>query len=176
MRITKNGNESGYVMEIIEHENKIYPIFQTKGYAAKFTLPFATEMLFGEGLDIGCNRPEWAFPGAKLIDLEIDDEWDAYNLPEEEYDYIFSSHCLEHLSDWVGALDYWTTRLKTGGTMFLYLPHYSQTYWRPWNNRKHLSILEPHYLNDYFVNRGFMNVITTGHDLNNGFNAVAEKG
>lgn len=163
------------MIETIEHENKIYPILQTKGYSAKYAIPFALDILSGEGLDIGCNREEWKFPGAQAIDLEFEDEWDAFNLPDKKYDYIFSSHCLEHLPDWVGALDYWTTRLKTGGVMFLYLPHYSQTYWRPWNNRKHINILQPEYLNDYFVNRGFVNVITTGFDLNNAFYAVAEK-
>jgi len=161
-------------MKTIEHENKTYPLLQTEGFAAQYAFPFAKKMLFGEGLDIGCGKKEWKYPGAKAIDLAFEDDWDAYNLPEKEYDYIFSSHCLEHLTDWVGALDYWKTRLKNGGIMFLYLPHYSQTYWRPWNNRKHLSILQPEYLNDYFENRGYKNIITTGYDLNNAFYAVAE--
>lgn len=162
-------------MNIIEHESKIYPAFQSTGFAARFAFPFAKEMLFGKGLDIGCNRKEWAFPGAKMIDIEIDDEWDAFHLPDEEYDYIFSSHCLEHLTDWVGALNYWNTRLRVGGIMFLYLPHYSQTYWRPWNNQKHVNILEPKHLNDYFKNKHYKNIITTGSDLNNSFYAIAEK-
>jgi hypothetical protein len=27
--------------------------------------------------------------------------------------------------------------LNENGTLFLYLPDYSQEYWRPWNNKKH---------------------------------------
>jgi SAM-dependent methyltransferase len=131
--------------------------------------------LHGEGLDIGCNRPEWAFPGAILIDPILSGEWHAYNLPDKQYDYIFSSHCLEHLEDWVGALDYWKTRLKRGGTIFLYLPHYSQTYWRPWNNRKHVSIINSEFLRDYFVSRQYTNIfVTEGYDLNHSFYGVAE--
>ena len=129
------------MIKTVTHDGKIYPEFQTNGNAARFAMPFAKELLQGNGLDIGCNRKDWAFPGAKMIDLEINDEWDAFNLPNEKYDYIFSSHCLEHINDWVGALDYWGKHLKAGGVMFLYLPHYSQTYWRPWNNRKHVNIL-----------------------------------
>lgn len=163
-------------MKIVKHDNNIYPEFQTNGNAARFAMPFAKEMLSGNGLDIGCMKPEWAFPGAKMIDLKIDDEWDAFNLPDEKYDYIFSSHCVEHLCDWVGALDYWKDHLREGGIMFLYLPDYSQTYWRPWNNRKHMNILTPEYLKDYFTARDFSNIlVSSGADLYNAFYAVAQK-
>jgi|TARA_Y100000389_G_C17467722_1_gene527199 predicted SAM-dependent methyltransferase len=163
-------------MKIVKHDNNIYPEFQTNGNAARFAMPFAKEMLSGNGLDIGCMKPEWAFPGAKMIDLKIDDEWDAFNLPDEKYDYIFSSHCVEHLCDWVGALDYWKDHLREGGIMFLYLPDYSQTYWRPWNNRKHMNILTPEYLKDYFTARNFSNIlVSSGADLYNAFYAVAQK-
>ena len=127
-------------IDTIQHQGKEYPRLQSEGFAAQFAWPFAKKMCQGHGLDIGCNRPEWAFPGAVMIDPNIDPKTTAYDLPTEFYDYIFSSHCLEHLPDWVGALDHWGTRLKEGGVIFLYLPHYDQTYWRPWNNRKHINI------------------------------------
>lgn len=163
------------MMGVVEHAGKIYPKFQTNGNAARFAMPFAKEVLSGKGLDIGCNRAEWAYPGAKMIDLEIDDEWHAFNLPDEEYDYIFSSHCLEHIPDWVGALNYWGEHLKPGGVMFLYLPHYSQTYWRPWSNRKHVNILTPEFIHDYFEDRGYHNILVSGADLYNAFYGVACK-
>jgi SAM-dependent methyltransferase len=163
------------MIKTVTHDGKIYPEFQTNGNAARFAMPFAKELLQGNGLDIGCNRKDWAFPGAKMIDLEIDDEWDAFNLPNEKYDYIFSSHCLEHINDWVGALDYWGEHLKAGGVMFLYLPHYSQTYWRPWNNRKHVNILTPEFIKDYFEARNYNNILVSGPDLYNAFYGVACK-
>ena len=46
-------------------------------------------------------------------------------------------------------MDYWYDKLKQGGTIFLYLPDYSQEYWRPWNNRKHLNIFTPEIIYDY---------------------------
>ena len=164
------------MIETIEHNGMLYPLLQTKGYAAKYAIPFALDILSGKGLDIGCNNDEWKFPGAQPIDLLFDDPWDAFNLPDELYDYIFSSHCLEHLNDWVGALDYWSTRLKKGGVLFLYLPHYAQTYWRPWNNRKHIHMLMPEMLRDYFIDRKWINILVTeGYDLNHSFYAIAEK-
>lgn len=163
-------------MEVVEYNEKLYPSYEANGNAARFAIPFAKEMLSGEGLDIGCNRSEWAFPGAQMIDLEIDDEWSAYSLPNKKYDYIFSSHCLEHLTDWVGALDYWGEHLKSGGIMFLYLPHYEQEYWRPWNNRKHVSVLNSSMIKDYFESKRYKKIfVTDGYDLNHSFYGVAER-
>ena len=133
-------------METIKFKDKEYLSIQTNGNAGRFAIPFAQELLSGKGLDIGCSKKEWAFPGAIPIDLAFDDPYDAMNLPDGIYDYIFSSHCLEHLNDWVGVLEYWHSKLKANGILYLYLPHYSQEYWRPWNNRKHVNILQPEYL------------------------------
>ena len=159
-------------MEYVTFGGEDYPSYEAEGNASQFAMPFAKKWCHGKGLDIGCNRSEWAYPGAKMIDLDIEDEWSAFHLPDEKYDYIFSSHCLEHLPDWVGALNYWCTRLKKDGIMFLYLPHYSQKYWRPWNNRKHVNILTPEIMYDYFTETGWKNVQVSGTDLNHSFYVV----
>ena len=77
--------------------------------------------------------------------------------------------------DWVGALDYWGTKLKDGGNLFLYLPDFSQRYWRPWNNRKHVTVFEPEIIKEYLDEREYKNVFVSGIDLNNSFIAVGEK-
>lgn len=154
-----------------------YPEFQSYGNAAQFAIPYAKYFCKGVGIDIGCNNEEWSFPGSKCIDIEFNDPWDAYNLPDEKYDYIFSSHCLEHLNDWVGALDYWTDHLKDdSGVLFLYLPHYDQKYWRPWNNRKHNHAFFPQIIVDYLTDSGYKNIIHSEKDLNHSFIVVAQKG
>jgi SAM-dependent methyltransferase len=163
-------------MKTIEYNNKFYPMFQAEGNASQFSIPFAKHFCNGKGYDIGCNRLEWSFPGSKPIDLLFDDEWDAYNLPDGKVDYIYSSHCLEHLPDWVSALDYWTSKLLTGGIVFLYLPHYSQEYWRPWNNRKHNHIFTPEIIKDYMINRGYIRIFSSERDMNNSFMVVGELG
>jgi SAM-dependent methyltransferase len=162
-------------MEIIEFKDRIYPAFQSKGFASKFAFPFAHEVCHGLGLDIGCNRLEWCFPGALPVDPVIN-EFHAYDLPEDQWDYIFSSHCLEHLPHWVNALDYWTTKIKSGGTLFLYLPHPSQSYWNPWHNRKHVHIFYPENIYAYLRDSGkYTKIFVSGVDLNNSFMAMAEK-
>jgi len=163
------------MIPIIEHNNQVYPDFQAKGFAAKFAFPFALEVCRGVGYDIGCNRKEWCFPGAYPIDIAFNVGYDAYNLPEMKVDYIFSSHCIEHLRDWVEALDYWKTKLHNGGVLFLYLPHYSQSYWRSWHNRKHIHNLVPEVIKDYLTDRGWNKIFVSGADLNNSFYVMAEK-
>jgi predicted SAM-dependent methyltransferase len=131
-------------------------------------------MCKGYGVDIGCMKEEWAFPGAETVDPQLNN-YHALDFPYNNLDYIFSSHCLEHISNWVDAMDYWYHKLKVGGTLFLYLPDYSQEYWRPWNNRKHVNIFSPNIIEDYMIDRGYNNIFKSGVDLNNAFMVVGSK-
>lgn len=162
-------------MNPIEFKNKKYPRFQKEGNAAQFAIPFAKHFCFGIGYDIGCSKIEWSFPGSIPIDLTINNKWDAYNLPQKEVDYIFSSHCLEHLPNWVTAMDYWYKILKVEGILFLYLPHYDQEYWKPWNNRKHIHYFTPNVIEDYMIDKGYKNIFSSQRDLNHSFIVVGEK-
>ena len=168
------------MIPIITNEFGTYPEFQASGNAARFAIPYAQEVCIGEGYDIGGNSARWSFPGALIIDPALDPKYDAFHLPINErggfkqVDYIFSSHCLEHLPDWVKALDIWTRALKPGGVLFLYLPHYEQVYWRPWNNRKHVNVLTGEIIRDYLEARGYENIWISGIDLNHSFMVMAE--
>jgi predicted SAM-dependent methyltransferase len=163
------------MIETIEYKNKIYPLFQTKGNASQYAIPFAKQVCIGEGYDIGCMKKEWAFPGSIAIDTSFNDGYHATNLPKKDVDYIFSSHCLEHIPDWVDVMDYWYDHLKIGGTLFLYLPDYSQVYWRPWNNTKHKNIFTPEIIKDYMLHKSYKNVFFSEVDLFNSFMIFGEK-
>jgi len=163
------------MIETVEFKNKIYPLFQTVGRASQFAIPFAKHVCIGEGYDIGCMKKEWSFPGSYPIDSCFDDPYHATNLPKTDVDYIFSSHCLEHIDGWVDVMDYWYDTLKIGGVLFLYLPDYSQEYWKPWNNRKHFNIFTPEILYDYMKDKGYKNIFKSGIDLNNAFMIFGEK-
>lgn len=163
------------MIDTVEYKGESYPEFQTKGNASQFAIPFALHVCKGKGYDIGCMKPEWSFPGSKTIDLSFDDPWDADNLPDGEVDYIFSSHCLEHVPHWVNTMDYWYDKLKVGGVLFLYLPDYSQKYWRPWNNRQHKHVFVPSFIREYMSDKGYKNLFVSEVDLNNAFMAMGEK-
>ena len=87
------------MIESINYKGSEYPSFQTIGNASQFAIPFAKHVCKGYGYDIGCMKKEWSFPGSTPIDLDFDDPYHADNLPDGEVDYIFSSHCLEHVPD-----------------------------------------------------------------------------
>lgn len=170
-------------IETIEFNQRAYPAFQAEGNAAQFALPFAQKLCRGVGYDIGCNRAQWSLPGSILIDPAIDPSHDACSLPALQVDYIFSSHCLEHLPNWVDALNHWYDKLKEGGVLFLYLPNMQeQEYWRPWNNRKHVHFITPGIISDYLHSKNnsrlrpkWINIFVSGTDLNSSFYAVAQK-
>jgi predicted SAM-dependent methyltransferase len=163
-------------MNKIEFKGEVYPAFQASGFAARFAFPFAEEFCKGFGIDVGCNRLGWCYPDASPVDPNVND-WTASDMPFDDLDYIFSSHCLEHLYNWVDALDYWFDRLKSGGVVFLYLPDHSQKYWRSWHNRKHIHNLSPEIVGNYFKDQPEMweDVMVSNVDLNNSFIVIAYK-
>lgn len=165
-------------IELIQWEQRDYPVFQSQGFSAQFAFPFANKVCTGVGYDIGCNRKEWALPGAIPIDPALHDgsPYDAMNLPPMAVNFIFSSHALEHIPDWVRVLDYWTTKINTAGVLCLYLPDFSQYYWRPWANTKHLHCFTPEIIKEYLVAcKQYRNIFVSGIDLNNSFMVMAEK-
>lgn len=162
------------MIKTINFKGKLYPEFQSKGNASKFAFPFAKEVCTGEGYDIGCMKIEWSLPGSIPIDISFEDDYHALNLPKN-VDYIFSSHCLEHIDNWVDTMDYWYEKINKNGTIFLYLPDYSQEYWRPWFNKKHKQIFSPMIIEDYMKSRGYIDIFVSGIDLNNSFMIMATK-
>jgi SAM-dependent methyltransferase len=153
-----------------------YPELQKEGFASQYIFPFAQKVCKGVGYDVGYSREEWKFPGAIGIDVNEKNDYDADNLPNDrEVDYIFSSHCLEHVPNWVNTLDHWISKLKDGGVLFLYLPDKSQKYWLPWNNRKHNHILDPSQIKEYLEHKGMKNIFVSGVDFNSSFAVMAEK-
>jgi SAM-dependent methyltransferase len=163
------------MIEKIKFKDKEYPKFQSIGNASQFAIPYAKHVCKGNGYDIGCMREEWSFPESTPIDISFNNGFHALNLPKKNVDYIFSSHCLEHIPNWVEVMDYWYDTLGDGGVLFLYLPDYSQEYWRPWNNRKHLNLFSSEILYDYMKDKGYKNIFKSQIDLNNSFMIFGEK-
>lgn len=82
----------------------------------------------GTGIDVGGGH--WPLNGARSVD-EGGGE-DAYNIGDHDgsLDYVFSSHCLEHLELPQAAVKEWIRVLKKGGIIYLYLPHTDYIPWR----------------------------------------------
>lgn len=167
-------------MKTVNCEGVEYLNHETIGGAALFVRHLASLYLSGEGLDIGYSKPEWQYPGSFGIEPSLDPRYDAMNLPlgvgkGGKFNYIHSSHCLEHVKEnWHNVLDYWLSKLHVGGILFLYLPHASQNYWQPRNNRKHIHSFDGPEINDYLNSLGHQSFVS-GVDMNHSFTVICQK-
>jgi SAM-dependent methyltransferase len=157
---------------LYEYDGAIYPDYLRDGNACRFILPVAQHFCRGRGVDIGCG--DWPLPNA--IQIELKNGTDAMTFEEHGLDFCFSSHALEHLVDPVGALQHWIKALRSGGVLFVYLPHPAMRYWNPTRNRKHLHMWTPDQMADTFRDLGLVNVIHSERDLAWGFSVVGFNG
>lgn len=109
---------------------------------------FATRYFVGAGLDVGGGRDSLAplrefFPliGSLFVyDACHGDAQELVNLPDESFDFLYSSHCLEHLRDPRIALRNWLRVVKPGGYLVIQVPDedlYEQGQWPSRFNSDH---------------------------------------
>jgi SAM-dependent methyltransferase len=77
--------------------------------------------LEGKGIDIGCGLDPVS-PTARRFDLEHGDANIISQFIKEEFDFVYSSHCLEHMHDPRAALLEWWKLVKPGGFLFVTVP------------------------------------------------------
>jgi predicted SAM-dependent methyltransferase len=167
-------------MKLVEFRDKKYPAFITQGNHARFIMPIAKEVLKHKrlGVDVGCKFKEWAYPGAILVDVGFNDEYHANSLPNAgELEYIFSSHCLEHIEGWERTIEYWYNSLQKSGILFLYLPHTDCEYWDVnfMPTRRHVNNLNSKTVQYIMKTCGFKNVFASERDAAYSFCVYGEK-
>ena len=77
--------------------------------------------LEGRGIDIGCGKDP-VFSHVIPFDLENGDANNITKYVSEYFDFVFSSHCLEHMHEPYHALKEWFSILKPGGYLFIIVP------------------------------------------------------
>lgn len=101
---------------------------------------FATRWFCGNGIDVGGGGDSLAlykefFPLASNIFVYDQEHGDAQNLAnvlDESFDFLYSSHCLEHMRDARKALNNWLRVIKSGGHLVVQIPDedlYEQGQW-----------------------------------------------
>ena len=91
------------------------------------------EYTAGRGLDLGCglfktfphfigvdNGHHWGNQG---VDVMVDTCEDLSVFADNSMDFVFSSHLLEHITNYEAALKEWWRVIKQDGYLILYLPH-----------------------------------------------------
>jgi len=113
------------------YKGKFYPDYLTVG-GASFAI-FREELKYckGTGIDVGAGL--WPLPGAIPVDIRRGpgEGKSITDFIKDSLDFIFSSHCLEHIENWREALPEWSSKLKINGILFLYLPHPDCAIWHP---------------------------------------------
>ena len=76
----------------------------------------------GEGLDVGYGG-DIIVPECAGWDLRNGDAQYLNGIPDESFDFVYSSHCIEHMDNVRVALQNWFRVVRHGGYLLLYLPH-----------------------------------------------------
>lgn len=92
---------------------------------------FHLKYFVGHGIDIG-GKPDplskyckFVFPGmgsVRIWDLEDGDAQYMKGVPDNSFDFLHSSHCLEHLHDPERGLKNWIRIVKSGGYLIITIP------------------------------------------------------
>ena len=109
---------------------------------------FATRYFTGRGLDVGGGIDPLAlyaefFPlitNVVIYDRPQGDAQKLANVADNSFDFLFSSHCLEHMSDVREALRNWIRVVRPGGHLVVAVPDedlYEQGIWPSTFNPEH---------------------------------------
>jgi len=82
---------------------------------------FIETYLKGDGIDIGCG-PDPILPGVMPFDQAQGDANKVTDFVSRQFDFVFSSHTLEHMQNPSAALNNWWQLVKPGGHMVVLVP------------------------------------------------------
>lgn len=83
--------------------------------------PLERSILSGKGIDIGCG-PDPLSPDVKAFDLKDGDANEITKYVDEVFDFVYSSHCLEHMREPTKAILEWWKLVRPGGHLFILVP------------------------------------------------------
>lgn len=158
---------------------KFYPDYLTVGGASHAIFREALKYCQGIGIDIGAGL--WPLPGAIPVDIQrgLGLQNRVSDFRDRSLDYVFSSHCLEHIKEYRQALIEWTTKLRAGGILFLYLPHPGCAIWHPGSpfvGDGHKWIPTPQIIKQTFQEFGFRIIqFDDGPDAMHSFHVCGRK-
>ncbi|MDR3458248.1 MAG: methyltransferase domain-containing protein [Verrucomicrobiae bacterium] len=96
-------------------------------------------ILSGKGIDIGCGSAPVS-PDARRFDVEDGDANYITKYVQEQFDYVYASHCLEHMHKPREAILEWWKLVRVGGYIFFIVPDedlYEQGVFPPRFNTDH---------------------------------------
>ncbi len=129
----KNGIEIGGPSVIFSNELPIYPIMNSlDGCNFSTQTIWEGNIVEGENFNYFENRKGYQY---------ICEANDLTEIPNENYDFIIASHCLEHCANTLKTVKEWLRVIKKGGAILLILPdkRYTFDHKRPLTTFEHLE-------------------------------------
>jgi SAM-dependent methyltransferase len=114
----------------------------SKAFNRRLRLGYFEKYLTGNGIDIGAGDDVLVVLQGTVQrwDKENGDAHTLTGIPDNHFDFVYSSHCLEHLSHPEIAVENWVRVLKPGGYLFFMVPDadlYEQGVWPSRGNGEH---------------------------------------
>src|ERR1700690_2446899 len=78
-------------------------------------------VLTGKGIDIGCG-PDPVAPDVRRFDVNDGDANEIGRYVSDQFDFVYSSHCLEHMRHPRKAILGWWQLVRVGGHLFFTVP------------------------------------------------------
>ncbi|MBT8386151.1 MAG: class I SAM-dependent methyltransferase [Ignavibacteria bacterium] len=94
----------------------------TKAYSRRVREGFFEKYCEGKGLDIGFGS-DLITEDAKGYDFEHGNAQYLKGVKDNSYDFVYSSHTIEHLPNPSDGVKNWFRVVKPGGYLIIYLPH-----------------------------------------------------
>ena len=155
------------ILEVFQHLQIRHPELQSNMLNISYELnqseklpplikPLIKRYCKGRGLEIGAGKYPYCDPENTIfLDKYTNNKdgtpnpdivSDASNIPcnDASFDYVFSSHVLEHMQNTIATLKEWVRVLNNDGILFLMLPHGDRTFDK---NRKKTTL--EHHITDY---------------------------
>lgn len=101
--------------------NETFKCYETRNKEGHFEY-----YLKGKGIDIGCGEDKLKIHQGEVHSWDISngDAMNMNGIKNETYDFVYSSHCLEHLEDVEISLFNWSRILKKDGYLYFVVPEY----------------------------------------------------
>lgn len=93
----------------------------SKAHARRAREGFFEAYCQGEGLDIGCGDDPLTMDCCGW-DVCNGDAQELQSIPDESFDFVYSSHCIEHMADVRVAIANWFRVVRKGGYLIIYGP------------------------------------------------------
>ena len=139
--IDKKGLEIGGPSKIFNIEIPIYKIIkELDGCNYSTNTIWEGQIIEGDNYEFYNNKKghQYIYEASNLI-----------NIPNEKYEFIIASHCLEHCANTLKTVEEWLRVLKKGGIIMLILPQPDSTF----DHKRKITNFN-HLLEDYKSNIG----------------------